>query len=48
MSKNYKAIAEQIIPLVGGKENVRNCYSGSFPSASPRFGVIPSTIKRPS
>lgn len=26
MSKNYKVIAEQIIPLVGGKENVRNCY----------------------
>ncbi len=26
MSKNYKAIAEQILPLVGGKENVRNCY----------------------
>ena len=26
MSKNYKVIAEQILPLVGGKENVRNCY----------------------
>ena len=26
MSKNYKAIAEQILPLVGGKENVLNCY----------------------
>lgn len=26
MSKNYKMIAEQILPLVGGKENVRNCY----------------------
>ena len=26
MSKNYKAIAEQILLLVGGKENVRNCY----------------------
>ena len=26
MSKNYKAIAEQILPLVGGKDNVRNCY----------------------
>lgn len=26
MSKNYKAIAEQILPLVGGKDNVRNYY----------------------
>lgn len=26
MSKNYRAVAEQILPLVGGRENVRNCY----------------------
>lgn len=26
MSKNYKQLAEQILPLVGGKENVRSCY----------------------
>lgn len=24
--KDYKAIANQILPLVGGKDNVRNCY----------------------
>lgn len=26
MSKNYKQLAEQILPLVGGKDNVRSCY----------------------
>lgn len=36
MSKNYRAVAEQILPLVGGRENVRNCYHCQTPALCPR------------